>query len=55
MIICIGLMQYVPVSVPVCKNGRVGLVHLRYTDSILNRFREKQLLKSISNRKRDSR
>ena len=55
VIICIGLMQYVPVSVPVCKNGRVGLVHLRYTDSILNRFREKQLLKSISNRKRDSR
>ena len=52
MIICIGLMRNVPVSVPVCKNGRVGLAHLRYTDSILDRFRERQLLKSISNRKR---
>lgn len=52
MIICIGLMRYVPVSVPVCKNGRVGLAHLRYTDSILDRFRERQLLKSIANRKR---
>lgn len=49
MIICIGLMQYVPVSVPISENGKIRLLHLRYKSSLWSRFREKKLLKSISN------
>jgi len=30
VIICIGLMQYVPVSIPIIISEKIGTIHLRY-------------------------